>query len=176
MSLNITNLNSYNNYSSKTNAQSIDVQAAKELKSQLLGEQTTQSVDLDSLNLSKFNRVDLGLDLYNASAQQATQVAVRNSGLDVNLNQNFLANVQYLNSQAAVNAHQTTKQVDGKIVVPVSENDQISLREVYALPKAAELFEAQNLDKDKRGSNPFSYQKTSEKKENNSNEPLSIFA
>lgn len=172
MSLNITN------YTSRINSQAIDAKAVKDITSQIFNAQDTQAVNLDNLNLSKFNRVDLGLDLYNArtNAAQATQVAIRNAGIDVNLNQNFVANVQYLNSQAAQSVHKTSKEVEGKIVLPLTEDNQVNLREVFALPKAAQLFEAQNLNKDKRGSNPFSYQKPANKKENQNVEPLNIFA
>lgn len=176
MSLNIANFNTGFNINQRS--QAIDVNAVKDITSQILDAKSTQSVDLDNLNLSKFKRVELGLDLYSArtNAQQATQAAVRNAGLDINLNQNFIANVQYLNAQAAQTAHKVTKQVEGKIVVPVTEDNQINLREVFALPKAAQLFETQNLNKDKRGSNPFSYQKPATKKEKTEVEPLNIFA
>lgn len=172
MSLNITN------YTSRINSQAIDAKAVKDITSQIFNAQDTQSVNLDKLNLSKFNRVDLGLDLYNArtNAEKATQVAIRNSGIDVNLNQNFAANVQYLNSQAAQSVHKTSKEAESQIVLPLTEDNQVNLREVFALPKAAQLFEAQNLNKDKRGSNPFSYQKPANKKENQNVEPLNIFA
>lgn len=172
MSLNITN------YTSRINAQAIDAKAVKDITSQIFDAQDTQTVNLDKLNLSKFNRVDLGLDLYNTrtNAEKATQVAIRNSGIDVNLNQNFIANVQYLNSQAAQNNLKTSKEVEGKITLPVNEDNQANLREVFALPKAAQLFESQNLNKDKRGSNPFSYQRPATKKENQNVEPLNIFA
>ena len=172
MSLNITN------FTSRINTQAIDVQAVKDITSQILDKQPAQSVELDSLNLSKFKRVDLGLDLYSkrTNAETAAQVAIRNSGIDVKLNQNFIANVQYLNTQAAQSVHKVNKQVEGKIVVPVTEDNQANLREVFALPKSAQIFESQNLNKDKRGSNPFSYQQPAAKKERNESEPLSIFA
>lgn len=172
MSLNITN------YTSRINTQAIDAKAVKDITSQIFDAQDTQTVNLDNLNLSKFNRVDLGLDLYNArtNAEKATQVAIRNSGIDVNLNQNFVANVQYLNSQAAQGVLKASKEVEGKITLPVTEDNQVNLREVFALPKAAQLFETQNLNKDKRGSNPFSYQKPANKKETQNVEPLNIFA
>lgn len=177
MSLNIANLNNGYNF----NAQAIDVKAVKDITSQILDtKNTAPSVDLDKLNLSKFRRAELGVDLYSSrtNVEQASQIAIRNSGIDVNLNQSFIANVQYLNSQAAQtqNVNKITKQVEGKIVVPVAEDSQVNLREVFALPKAAQLFEAQNLDKDKRGSNPFSYHKPAAKKEAEKTEGLNIFA
>ncbi len=172
MSLNITN------YTSKINTPAIDVQAVKDITSQIFDKQSIQSVELDNLNLSKFKRVDLGLDLYSkrTDAEVASQVAIRNAGVDVKLNQNFIANVQYLNAQAAQTSHKATKAVEGKIIVPLTEDNQVNLREVFALPKSAQIFESQNLNKDKRGSNPFSYQQPAVKKDKNESEPLSIFA
>ncbi len=172
MSLNI------NNYTSRINAPAIDAQAVKDITSQIFDKQSVQSVDLDNLNLTKFKRVDLGLDLYSnrTNAETASQVAIRNAGIDVKLNQNFIANVQYLNSQAAQSATKVSKQVEGKIALPVNEDNQVNLREVFALPKSTELFASQNLNKDKRGSNPFSYQQPAAKKDRNEKEPLSIFA
>ena len=172
MSLNITN------YTSRINSPAIDVQAVKDITSQIFDAKSTQSVELDNLNLSKFKRVDLGLDLYSkrTNAEVASQVAIRNAGIDVKLNQNFISNIQYLNSQAAQTTHKASKEVEGKIVLPLTEDNQANLREVFALPKSAQIFESQNLNKDKRGSNPFSYQQPAAKKEKSETEPLSIFA
>lgn len=175
MSLNI------NRFPSQYNAQAIDTQAIKEITSQILNTENTQTktVDLDTLNLSKFNRVNLGVDLYatKTSAEQATQIAVRNSDIDVNFNnQNFLTNLQYLNSQAAVSAFKTTKQVEGKIAAPLAEGSQVNLKELFAVPQTAQIFESQSSNKDKKGSNPFSYQRPASSDEDNKTESLSIFA
>lgn len=175
MSINFTSLTSQ----ISTRSQAIDKTAVNALTSQILAENTqTKSVNLDTLDLTKFKRIDLGVDLYNSKTDSnlATQVAVRNSGLDVNLNQAFISNVQYLNSQAAQNAFQTVKNVDGKIVVPVTENTESGLREVFALPKSTDIVSTQDLNKDKRGSNPFSYQRPSQGKSNQDEKSLSIFA
>ncbi len=175
MSINFTSLTSQIN----TRSQVVDQSAVNALRSQILGEGTqTKSVNLDTLDLTKFRRVDLGVDLYNAKTDSglATQVAVRNAGLDVNLNQNFIANVQYLNSQAAQSAFEVGKKVEGKIAIPLSEDKESGLREVFALPKSTDIVSTQNLNKDKRGSNPFSYQKPSQGKSSQDEKSLSIFA
>ena len=84
----------------------------------LFANSQTKSVDIsEKFNLSKFNRPELGVDLYSSkiNAQQANEIAINNSGLNVQLNQNFVANVQYLNTQAALNNAQKFQQnVDGK--------------------------------------------------------------
>lgn len=172
MNLNVTN------YTSRINTQAIDAKAVKDITSQILNSQDTQTVNLDNLNLSKFKRPELGVDLYSTrtDAEKATQVAIRNAGLDVNLNQNFVANVQYLNAQAAQSVHKTTKEAENQITVPVNEDNKANLREVFALPKSAQIFESQNLNKDKKGSNPFSYQRPANEEESQNVEPLNIFA
>ena len=67
-----------------------------------------------------FKPADIGLDLYrgNIDTNIAKQIAMNNSGLQIQLNQNVLQAVNYLNSQAAQNVQ---KNVDGKITVAVSE-------------------------------------------------------
>lgn len=179
MSLNINNYNSLNNtYGLTSKNQGIDTNAVKDITSQIL-DKNIKTVDLDSVDLTKFNRAQLGLDLYNSrtNIEKATQVAVRNAGLDINLNQNFIANVQYLNAQAAQDSVKTAKQVEGKVVLPVSEATDANVKNVFAVPQAAQLFGAQNLNKDKRGSNPFSfYQPAANKEEKSEKEPLNIFA
>ena len=174
MSLNIAG------YTSGINSSFIDTSAVKDITNRILNAETTKTVDLDSLNLSKFKRVDLGVDLYNSrtDAQKATQIAVRNSGLDVNLNENFIANVQYLNTQAALSANKNiSTQVEGKIALPTVEGAQQSLKEVFAIPAAAQVIESQSSNKDKKGSNPFSYhQPAANKKDSDSVDTLNIFA
>ncbi len=174
MSLNIAN------YAARINPSFIDNGAVKDITNQILNAEAKKTVDLDSLNLSKFKRADLGVDLYSSrtDAQKATQIALRNAGLDVNLNQNLIANVQYLNTQAAVSTHQNVaKQVEGKIALPTVEGAQQSLKEVFALPAAAQVIESQNTNKDKKGSNPFSYhQPAANKQDAESVDALNIFA
>lgn len=172
MSLNITN------FTSRINTQSIDVNAVKDITSQIFEEKAIKTVDLDTLNLSKFKRVDLGVDLYNNknNAEKATQVAVRNSGLDIHLNQNFMANIQYLNAQAAVSAHKSTKKAEDKVFIPVSEAANVSLKEVFAISNSAQIFESQSSSKDKKGSNPFFFQNNSDSEEASATDSLSIFA
>jgi len=67
-----------------------------------------------------FRPADIGLDLYrgNVDTNTARQIAMSNSGLQIQLNQNVLQAVNYLNSQAAQNVQ---KNVDGKITAAVSE-------------------------------------------------------
>ncbi len=150
MSLGVSGISSNRSY--------IDTQAINDVAKQIFAnsDAKVQSFDVTQADLSKFKRPEAGLDLYsNRNSIEATkQVAIRNAGLDINLNQNFVANVQYLNTQAA---SQVTKNVEGKLAAPVAEGESSPAREVVALPKSTEVFKSGNLEKDKRGSNPFSF-------------------
>jgi len=98
-----------------------------------------------------FQQRDLGLDLYNGKVEAATakQIAMNNSGLQVQLNQNTLASIQYLNSMAAQNVQ---KNVEGKMTVAVNE---ITTKEQTAPVTAFNTIVSQETAKDKKGSNPF---------------------
>lgn len=67
-----------------------------------------------------FKPADIGIDLYqgNVDTKIAKQVALNNSGLQIQLNQEVLKSIQYLNSQAAQNIQ---KNVEGKITVALNE-------------------------------------------------------
>jgi len=67
-----------------------------------------------------FKPADIGIDLYqgNVDTKIAKQVALNNSGLQIQLNQEVLKSIQYLNSQAAQNVQ---KNVEGKITVALNE-------------------------------------------------------
>lgn len=173
MSFGITSLSAKRSY--------IDTQSINEVAKQIFAnaESKSQSFDISQTDLAKFKRPEVGIDLYNSknSIDTTKQIAIRNAGLDINLNSNFVANVQYLNTQAA---QQVTKNVEGKLIAPVAEGEGTQKREVVALPKSVELNNSKSLDKDKRGSNPFSFfsmNTKSEGKETAQNEQnINIFA
>lgn len=98
-----------------------------------------------------FQQRDLGVDLYNGkvAADTAKQIAMNNSGLQVQLNQNTLASINYLNSMAAQNVQ---KNVEGKMTVAVNE---ITLKEHTAPVTVFNTIVSQETAKDKNGSNPF---------------------
>lgn len=150
----------------------IDSQALAKVTEQILNPNNDKSVDVSKLDLSKFNRVSLGTDLYAAktSSQTALQASKAATDFGVNFSQNFNANVQYLNSQAAQSLF-TAKEINGKVVVAIDNLDpQIETKIVAATTQVAE---SKNMDKDKRGSNPFSfYAKTDGQAESEENESL----
>ena len=98
-----------------------------------------------------FQQRDLGVDLYSGKVDSATakQIAMTNSGFDVQLNQNTLNSIKYLNSMAAQNIQ---KNVEGKMTVTVNE---ITIKEQQAPVTAFNSIVSQGTAKDKNGSNPF---------------------
>ena len=176
MSLGIT-LNTNRNY--------IDTSAVNEIAKQIFTNADTKaaSIDTNVVDLSKFRRPEVGIDLYSqrTNIDTAKFVAVRNAGLDINLNQNFIANVQYLNTMAAMGTEKVQKNVEGKLIAPVPEGEKSEIRNVFNLPGTIELTNSKNLDKDKRGSNPFSFSamntnKGNEQREQREEKVINIFA
>ncbi|MBS4759825.1 MAG: hypothetical protein KHX03_03910 [Clostridium sp.] len=151
MSLGIT-LNTNRNY--------IDTSSVNEVAKQIFQNAESKSFDINNtVDLSKFRRPEVGIDLYSQRTNLDTsrQVAVRNAGLDINLNENFIANVQYLNTMAAMNTEKVQKNVEGKLIAPVAEGEKSEVKNIFNLPGTIELSNSKTLDKDKRGSNPFSF-------------------
>lgn len=164
-----------------TNRNYIDTSAINEVAKQIFTKADSKtSIDTNVVDLSKFRRPEVGIDLYSqrTNTDTAKFVAVRNAGLDINLNQNFIANVQYLNTMAAMGTNKVQKNVEGKVIAPVAEGEKSEIRNVFRLPGTIELTNSKNLDKDKRGSNPFSFNSmnTNKGKEKQEEKNINIFA
>lgn len=151
MSFGISSLNTNRNY--------IDTSAVNDVAKQIFKQADSKTFDINTADLSKFRRPEVGIDLYSqrTSLDTTKQVAVRNAGLDINLNENFIANVQYLNTMAAQGTNKISKNVEGKLIAPVAEGEKTDVKNIFSLTGAIELTNSKNLDKDKRGSNPFSF-------------------
>ena len=162
----------------------IDTQNVNEVSNKIFVNAQSKSVDMSNFDLSKFKRVDLGLEVYTRqiSAEKATQIAVRQSGLDINLTQNFAANVKYLNTQAALNLNKDMSKsvMTGKVHTQINTTETDNAREVVALPKSSNIFDIASLNKDKSGSDGTSYFKRNNKNEGQESKEdstsLSIFA
>ena len=161
----------------------IDTQNVSQVANQIFVNARSKSIDPSNLDLSKFKRPDLGLEVYTRqiSGEKAMQIAVRQSGLDINLSQNFAANIKYLNTQAALNVNKDVSKniMSGKIHTQINKEDVDTAREVFQLPKSGNIFNISSLNKDKTGSDGSSYfqnnkNESKEAKEDTSN--LSIFA
>lgn len=150
------NNNSYN-YAAKL--ASIDQPAIKEVAQEIFGRAEAKTVNLNNVDVAKFNRPNVGLDLYNGSVNPdvAKNIALQSAGQNVSLNREVQANIQYLNTQAAkAMLDMPAKNMDGKI--HVNANDSVSNGErAYApLPNSTTFFNISNLSKDGQGNgNPF---------------------
>lgn len=98
-----------------------------------------------------FQQRDLGVDLYkgNINSDVARQIAMNNSGLQIQLSQNALASINALNSKAAQNVQ---KNIEGKMTVAVNE---ITVQEQKTTTPKFNSIISLAADKDKNGSNPF---------------------
>lgn len=131
----------------------IDTAALKEVTQQIFQRAGAKTADLSSLDLTKFNRATLGMDFYSGKidASTARQVAITNSGMEVNLSNNALNSLKYLSSEASKSIFQN---VEGK-VNPTIKEETSEIKKVFELPTFGRLTETADLDSDKRGSNPF---------------------
>lgn len=129
----------------------IDTASVKETTQAILKRAESKTVDLSTLDLTKFKRADVGMDFYSGRVDAATarQVAMTNVGLQVNLSDAALKSLNYLNSQAAV------RNVDGKITTAAVMEQAADSKKINTLPKFSQLIQAYDLGQDKRGSNPF---------------------
>lgn len=134
----------------------IDSEALLRVSEQILNPNKEQTVDVSKLDLSKFNRVSIGTDLYaeRTNGEVALKAAKAAVDFDVNLSKAFSSNVQYLNSQAAQSLF-TSKENTGKVVASVDNLNQKTENEIVVA--SSQISETKNMDKDKRGSNPFSF-------------------
>lgn len=153
----------------------IDTSALKEVTQQIFQRANAKNNDLANFDLTKFNRVSLGTDLYSGKVDTATarQISMNNSGLQINLSNNALASVAFLNTQAS---KALLANVDGKFT-PVVNEITTETKKNFELPTFGQLTETADLGKDKRGSNPFfGSQVANAKKNEEKEEVLNIFA
>lgn len=154
----------------------IDATTLREVTQQIFQRANAKSSALANVDLTKFNRPTVGMDLYSGKvdASTARQVAMTNSGLQVNLSENALNSLRYLNSQASKSVFQN---VDGKISVNVKE-ETVETKKGIQIPAFGRLTETADLEQHKKGSNPFYRGEllANAKKEEEKEESLNIFA
>ena len=155
----------------KFGAPAIDTQALAKVTEQILNPNSEKTIDVSKLDLSKFNRASLGTDLYasRTNGEVALQAAKAATDFDLKLSQSFSQNVQYLNSQAAQSLF-TVKEANGLAAFSI-ENTQVSEKELVI--EATQVNETKDMNKDKKGSNPFSfYMPANESAENEESESI----
>ena len=136
----------------------------------------TQAVDLSKIDVAKFKQINNGTALsgLNANNEVSKQIADMNANLQ--LSQQTIANLQALQSNAAIK--NIDRIVEGKMTIPTMVKETEASGEVFPLTQPVEILTSQKADKDKKGSNPFVFiftQNNDEKEETSSN-LLSIFA
>jgi len=169
----------YLNYNYNTG---IDKASVAQVTGEIFNRAAAKTVDLNTADLSKFRRADLGVDLYSnrTSIEVQREIAIANAGINVSESKAAAAASTYLNAQAAAlnYSNNTGKTIEGKLAFQVNETEAMSLKEIFSLPNTTELFNIANMDKDKKGSNPFSYggNQQGQQQEQPRDERLSIFA
>lgn len=131
----------------------IDTSVLKQVSAEILkrAEAKNSQYQVNNSFGSVLKATDMGVDLYkgNIDTQVAKQIALNNSGLQIQLSETAQKAIQYLNSQAAQNV---AKNVEGKMT--------ISVNEVNTQPQPAQTHSFNSIisnstSKDKNGSNPF---------------------
>lgn len=102
-------------------------------------------------NIFQNTQQNLGIDLYkgNVDTSVARQVAMNNSGLQIQLSQDALKSIQYLNSQVGNNVQ---KNVEGKISIALNEGVG-NTQKTESAPKFNSIVSLAT-GKDKNGSAP----------------------
>lgn len=99
----------------------IDTTTLKQVSNEILKRAAEKNSQYNTSSSGiNFRAQALDIDLYkgNVDVSVARQVAMNNSGLQIQLSQDVLKSIQYLNSQAAQNVQ---KNVEGKITVALNE-------------------------------------------------------
>ncbi len=131
--------------------------------------------NLAAVDLAKFTRPSLGVELYNGkiSVDAQREIAIAQSGINT---QNI--NTSFLNAQAASALYagsNVSKNVEGKMTVNANA-EMDTFKTVEAQASKVDLYQIGNLQKDSKGSNPFSYSQGETKKEEEKTESLSLIA
>ena len=132
----------------------IDRSVLKEVSQEIMKRAAAKSGSYTA-STSSFNNVfrpqDIGIDLYSGrvDAQTQRQIALNNSGLNIQLNNEVLNSIKYLNTQAAQNIQ---KNVEGKITIALNESQAQAPRSEAGAKFNSIISLA--AGKDKHGSNP----------------------
>ncbi len=130
----------------------IDTSVLKQVSQEILKRANAKNADFNvnsAFKTASQARQELGLNLYNGSvdASTARQIALNNSGLQIQLNQNVLNSIKYLNAQAA---QRNANNLEGRMTVEVNE---ITTKVVAPEnPTLAQGILSFATDKDKSGS------------------------
>lgn len=157
--------------SNNLRAAGIDASVIKEVSAEIL--KRAHAKTAQNVQQSNFTEAKYGVDLYKGQvdASTARQIALNNSGLQIQLNENVLNSIKFLNSQAA---QQVAKNVEGKLAFAVYEGADV--QKAPEMPKFNSIVSFATA-KDKQGSSPYYHGEllNSDKQEDNKEE-INIFA
>ena len=124
----------------------IDTSVLKEVSQEILRRAAAKSGQ--GSTGSSFTGASIGTDLYKGGVDvnTARQIAMNNSGLNVQLNQNIMDSIKFLNTQAAV------KHVEGRATIAANEAAQKA--QPIQVPAQFNSILSLAAGKDKNGSNP----------------------
>ena len=148
----------------------IDTSILKEVSAEILKRAHAKAANAGHVQAHS-PKANLGVDLYQGKidSQIARQVAMNNSGLQIQLNQNVLNSIQFLNSQAA---QKTQKNVEGKLAFAVYESTDV--QKAAETPKSNSIISF-GTAKDKEGSNPFYHGELLAGKKEDKQEEINLF-
>jgi len=151
MNFGITNSNNYVHLYKTVDG--LDYSAIKETSAEILSRAQKTDNTLNQIDLSKFTRADNGLNLYDGSlnSDATINLSLQNSGHGINLNNDTLASIKYLNTQAAGDV--ISKNLDGKIV-PMNENTVANVQNTSQTQKISETSKINSIEHE--NGNPFS--------------------
>ena len=151
--------------------QTIDTAALREVTKQIFNRANAGNTSsaLANADLTKFNRISLGKDLYKVDAAQSNKIAMANSNININLSDKAVNSLKYLNNIASASIF---NKVEGKMTLP--EVQATVEKQASAIrPMFGKLTETAEMDADKKGSNPFYQNLNKNKKEE---KEINIFA
>ena len=112
-------------------------------------QQNTQTHQTEASQINLYNRnTDLAL------TQQVAQVRV---DYNVQLSPQAMQNIEALKVLAAAQQQNVHKLSEGKIYVPVDNSQKSDMESVFSLPHPTSVLNAFSMEKDRKGSSPFSY-------------------
>jgi len=157
----------------------IDRSVLKEVSQEILKRAAEKNNQYAYNNTASVNNVyrpeNIGLDLYqgNIKPELAKQIAMNNSGLQIQLNSEVLNSIKFLNTNAAIN---TQKNIEGKMTISV--NETVNGQKITDVVPKFNSIVSLATNKDKGGANtPYRGELLNMKKEEKTTEETgSIFA
>ncbi len=157
--------------------QGIDTKNVGNISAQILNEaqKATKEVKVEGFDYSKFNRANLGVDLYSSrtNPELQKQIALTQAGLYLQS-----INVAKLNSQAALNLYSAnTVQKQVELTQSVQSNELVAPKALEKPESNVQLFNISDKNSNSsNGFNPFETTENNASKEKSGEKEISLFA